>query len=299
MAIDHSTGVNSEPLTGHPHRDWPYRRTAVRRYGVALLAVLVACLSRYVIYGDLNMRLAFTFFLPAVLVAVWYGGVGSGLLAMAAGLAAGLTFIFFARASFSLGSRELFAIAIYAVTAGLFVILCEHLHAVIRRLEHAFERERHSMSDATATVGNGRQPGSPFRRPAIARYGTALGVVALAFALRYWVIGTQDYRYPFLFFVPAVAIATWFGGMGPGMLAAVAGLMLGDYYFLSQHEAMGPVRESERLAIGLYAVTSTLCVMLIESLHVRIQRTEHAIEHAQHHHHKPHQNPASDSVYSH
>ena len=80
---------------------------------------------------------------------------------------------------------------------------------------------------------------------------------------------------------------------------AEAGLMLGDYFFLSEHEAMGLVREPERLAIGIYAVTTTLCVLLIENLHVRIQRTEHAVNHARHHHHKSSGDSTADSAYSH
>ena len=71
------------------------------------------------------------------------------------------------------------------------------------------------------------------------------------------------------------------------MLATAAGLMLGDYFFLSEHEAMGAVRETERIAIGLYSLTTTLCVMLFENLHNRIRRLEHALDRAQHHHH-PH-----------
>lgn len=50
------------------------------------------------------------------------------------------------------------------------------------------------------------------------------------------------------------------------------------------------------MAIGLYAVTTTLCVMLFENLHNRIRRLEHALEHARHlhhHHPKPHDAPAA------
>ena len=50
------------------------------------------------------------------------------------------------------------------------------------------------------------------------------------------------------------------------------------------------------MAIGLYAVTTTLCVMLFENLHNRIRRLEHALGHARHlhhHHPKPHDAPAA------
>jgi len=127
------------------------------------------------------------------------------------------------------------------------------------------------------------------------RYGVAVGVVILGFVLRYWLYGTQDHRFPFLFFVPAAMIAAWYGGLAPGLLATAAGLVLGDYFFLSEHEAMGAVRETERIGIGLYSLTTTLCVMLFENLHNRIRRLEHALERAHHHHH-PHADNPDDPV---
>jgi K+-sensing histidine kinase KdpD len=139
----------------------------------------------------------------------------------------------------------------------------------------------------------------PYQRPLVARYGVAVGMVVLAFALRYWIFGIQDHRFPFIFFVPAAMIAAWYGGMGPGLLATAVGLMLGDYFFLSEHEALGTVRENERVAIGLYAVTTTLCVMLFENLHNRIRRLEHALARARHPHHKPPADGATESTPSH
>lgn len=143
--------------------------------------------------------------------------------------------------------------------------------------------------------------GWPYQRPLAARYGLAVGVVILAFALRYWVFGFHEYRFPFIFFVPAAMIAAWYGGMAPGLVATVAGLLLGDYFFLSDHQALGPVREGERIAIGLYAVTTTLCVLLFENLHDRIRRVEHALEHSQHrhhHHHTPHSGTAAPAGFA-
>ena len=157
----------------------------------------------------------------------------------------------------------------------------------------------HLAHDTTLLADGYPDRGWPFGRPFAARYGVAVGVTILAFALRYWMFGTQDNRFPFLFFVPAAMIATWYGGMAPGLLAAVAGLLLGDFFFLSAHEALGPVRENERLSIGLYALTTTLCVMLFENLHNRIRRLQHALERARHHHHhKPHSDPAAPTAAS-
>ena len=48
------------------------------------------------------------------------------------------------------------------------------------------------------------------------------------------------------------------------------------------------MRDTERLSIGLYAVTSAMCVLLLENLHDHILRLEHTIERAEQHYHSAH-----------
>ncbi len=302
MTSPQLAGMN-EPAssTGEPLR-WPYRRTAAMRYGAALLAVLAAFTIRYMIYGDLQNRLVFTFFVPAAVVAVWYGGLGPGVFATGLGLLLGDYFFMMSRtALWPLGNRESLAVGVYVVTTLLCVILCERLHRRVRQFERALDNERHHGNAplcpeaqefavyldryyAQADHHLYEYPSWPYRRSFLMRYGMLVGVVAVAFVARYWLFG-HDARFPFLFFVPAAIVAVWYGGMMAGLIAAAAGLMLGDYFFLSDHEALGPVLEPERLQIGLFAVTTALCVMLLELLHERIRRLEHAYDRARHHPH--------------
>jgi K+-sensing histidine kinase KdpD len=114
----------------------------------------------------------------------------------------------------------------------------------------------------------------PRNPTSLQRYAVATGAVLVAFALRYWLYGTLDYRLPFSFFIPATIIAAWFGGLGPGLLAALAGLLLGDYFFLPPHEAGSPMSEAVRTAIGLYAMNTALIVLLFWHLHARLQERE-------------------------
>lgn len=106
------------------------------------------------------------------------------------------------------------------------------------------------------------------------RYAVAIGVVVVAFTLRYGLYGTLDSRLPFAFFIPATIIAAWFGGLGPGLLAALAGLLLGDYFFLPPHESGSPMSEAVRTGIGLYAMNAALIVLLFWHLHARLQERE-------------------------
>ncbi len=109
----------------------------------------------------------------------------------------------------------------------------------------------------------------------VQRYAVAIIAVAVAFGLRYGIYGTLDHRIPFGFFTTSTLIAAWYGGLGPGMLAALTGLLLGDHFFLPPHQSdSGTLGEAERTAIGSYAMTNTLIVVLFWNLHSRLRELE-------------------------
>lgn len=108
----------------------------------------------------------------------------------------------------------------------------------------------------------------------IERYVVAAILLAVAFGVRYGLYGTLDNRQPFSFFIPATIIAAWYGGLGPGMLAALGGLILGDLFFLPPREVGGSMGEPVRTAIGLYALNTTLIVVLFWHLHTRLRDAE-------------------------
>ena len=107
-----------------------------------------------------------------------------------------------------------------------------------------------------------------------ARYAVAIVAVGIAFALRYGLYGTLDNRIPFGFFTLSTLIAAWYGGLGPGMLAAMSGLLLADYFFLPPHSPEGGLGEAARTGIGIYAITNTLIVVLFWHLHNKLRDAE-------------------------
>jgi K+-sensing histidine kinase KdpD len=108
----------------------------------------------------------------------------------------------------------------------------------------------------------------------IQRYSVAVAAVAIAFAIRYGIYGTLDYRLPFSFFTSATLIAAWYGGLGPGLLAALAGLLLGDLFFLPPRQEGEAYGEVVRTGIGIYAMNATLIVLLFALLHTRLRDLE-------------------------
>jgi len=114
------------------------------------------------------------------------------------------------------------------------------------------------------------------------KYTVAVAAVLVAFGLRYGIYGTLDNRLPFAFFTSATIIAAWYGGLGPGLLAALAGLLLGDFFFLPRHAAGDAMGEAERTAIGIYAMNTTLIVVLFWRMHSRMHELEDGKRNPQH-----------------
>lgn len=104
------------------------------------------------------------------------------------------------------------------------------------------------------------------------RYGVAFGAVLTAFVLRLTLFGSLDTRLPFGFFLLAVMFVAWYGGLGPGLFAAAAGLLLGGYFFLPRTGT--GLGEPERTAITVYIISATLVSVLMDNLHARIKKLE-------------------------
>lgn len=120
---------------------------------------------------------------------------------------------------------------------------------------------------------------TPSGRGAIWAYGFAALVVVLAFGLRYLVHDELLFRLPFMFFVPAALLAAWYGGLGPGIAAMAAGLLLGDYFFLEPHLAWGPLTAPGRMAVSSYTLSCLVGIAALQLLHVKNRRLERRLEH--------------------
>ena len=64
-------------------------------------------------------------------------------------------------------------------------------------------------------------------------YGLAVCVVLLSYAVRVVLAPALEAHAPYLFFVPAVLVASAMGGLGPGLVATVLGTFLGTHLSLS------------------------------------------------------------------
>ena len=98
------------------------------------------------------------------------------------------------------------------------------------------------------------------------RYGVALGLTALALLL--WLFLAQPIlRPPFALFLVAVAISAWYGGTGPGLLAAVLSILASDYFYLSPIYSLKLSNTEDAAPLAAFS----LVVLVISSLSGRLR----------------------------
>jgi PAS domain S-box-containing protein len=70
------------------------------------------------------------------------------------------------------------------------------------------------------------------------RYGLAVASSAVAFAIASLIRRPVVELSPFLLFYAAVAVSSWYGGFGPGLLAVVLGSLVADYYLFEPRDSL-------------------------------------------------------------
>jgi K+-sensing histidine kinase KdpD len=122
-----------------------------------------------------------------------------------------------------------------------------------------------------------------FIRSGLQRYGVAAALVVIAFLIRYFLSPVLGHELPFMFFLAAILLAAWHGGLGPGVAALFVGGLLGIHFI---HAPTGTLRLTdpvEGLRILHYFVTAVLGVAVIEALQRSRLKTQQAVEEARRH----------------
>jgi signal transduction histidine kinase len=104
-------------------------------------------------------------------------------------------------------------------------------------------------------------------------YGVAIGCVIVAVALTTFFPSVIEPSV-FSFFLAAVMLSAWYGGLGPGLLATIIGVVVIESFFIPTSEAQWGIHVYVRFAIF------TLVAVLISSLTGARKRAEHALRKA-------------------
>ena len=110
--------------------------------------------------------------------------------------------------------------------------------------------------------------------PAVLRYLVALVAFAASGVFRYWFREPLGLTGPYVQFYPAIIVAAWYGGFGPGLLAT--GLStLAAMYFLLPPQGFPVGDPADLLSLGVFAGTGLVISWLNHRLHLaqQAQRT--------------------------
>jgi PAS domain S-box-containing protein len=97
-------------------------------------------------------------------------------------------------------------------------------------------------------------------------YAVAVGCVAIALALRYPLRDTLGLDVPYLLFVPAIIVASWFGGVGPGVFATLLSV-LAAAYFLLPPDGLAVDRGSDHVSLGIFSAIGLFISWVNQQLH--------------------------------
>jgi PAS domain S-box-containing protein len=98
------------------------------------------------------------------------------------------------------------------------------------------------------------------------RYGVALGGFAFVVLLRYLFRDALGVNLPYLQFYPAIMVAAWWGGLGPGVLTTALSALVAMYFFL-QPEGFAVGGLVDVTALGVFAATGLVISWLTHRLH--------------------------------
>ena len=109
--------------------------SGVRGYVIAILAVAIAALLRWLSWGILSDTLPYLFYFAAVMAAGWYGGLRPGLLATVLSAIAATAASVESPGAFSpLHSRDILGLTVFTLIGCGMSVLCGNLHGARRRL---------------------------------------------------------------------------------------------------------------------------------------------------------------------
>jgi K+-sensing histidine kinase KdpD len=104
-----------------------------------------------------------------------------------------------------------------------------------------------------------------------APYAISVVLIIVLVGLRWFVIPEWSLAHPYLMFVPAIIIAGWYGGFGPGLLATILGALVLSYLWLPPLYSLR-IRDIRDASSLLVFIASGFAISLAAEARVQAQR---------------------------
>jgi PAS domain S-box-containing protein len=116
-------------------------------------------------------------------------------------------------------------------------------------------------------------------RPFVA-YCVALAAVAAAVFVRWMIDPWLGVHLPLVTLFAAVAVAVWFGGYRPALLAMTLGYLVCDYLFIEPRDHIGFVHNRDLIGLAAYLLTCSIIIGFGEAMRLARRRAESAAREA-------------------
>lgn len=105
-------------------------------------------------------------------------------------------------------------------------------------------------------------------------YGVAIGATFLAFVLRLSLDSYLDDRLAYVAFLVAIAVTTWYGGIGPSLVAVVFGGLIANWTFVDPRYAFSFTDLEDQAEIAVYLTVSFALVGFAQTWQWAWKKTE-------------------------
>lgn len=105
-------------------------------------------------------------------------------------------------------------------------------------------------------------------------YGIAIGATLLAFLLRLSLDSYLNDRLAYAAFLVAIAVTTWYGGIGPSLLAVLLGGLIANWVFLHPRYTFSFTDLEDQAGIAVYLTVSFALVGFAQTWRWAWKRTE-------------------------
>jgi PAS domain S-box-containing protein len=102
-------------------------------------------------------------------------------------------------------------------------------------------------------------------RPLWLRYGAGIIFVGIALVVRAALDPFLGDAHPFPFFLGATAVAAWYGGLGPALMALVSGYLAADWFFTPPRYTLWDWSAHGVFSLAVYVINGLLISMLIHA----------------------------------
>jgi PAS domain S-box-containing protein len=105
-------------------------------------------------------------------------------------------------------------------------------------------------------------------RPWWMRYGVAVASIGAAVVVREALTpAVGPTALPFISFFPAIAVAAWFGGLGPALVSLAVAAVMANWFFIEPIHVFSIPTRFDAVALGGFVVASMFIVGAIEVMH--------------------------------